>query len=136
MNNFYLFRYAGQAVHRFLPWDKDTTFQQAESPIFLRADENVLFRRALASDDLRALYLNVLEQTARSASENGWFLEEIERSSSLIVDAAHEDIWKSVSNEDYDQATALLKDFARRRSAFVLGEAAKARDTPTAQPSH
>jgi CotH kinase protein len=71
MNNFYLYRYTGRSVHRFLPWDKDTTFQQADSPIFLRADENVLFRRALAFDDLRALYLDVLEQTARSASEDG-----------------------------------------------------------------
>lgn len=130
MNNFYLYRYAGQSVHRVFPWDKDVTFQQADSSIFLRADENVLFGRAMAFDDLRSLYLDVLEQTARLAAQDNWLLGQIEHSSSLIGDAAHEDIWKSTSNDDYDQATEFLKNFARRRSSFVLQEIAKVRGTP------
>jgi hypothetical protein len=127
MNNFYVYRHANQSLHRLFPWDKDNTFEQADSPIFLRADENVLFRRAIAFPDLRALYLDVLEQCARSAAEDDWLSGAIERSSSLIADAAHEDVWKSVSNEEYDQATEFLKEFARRRSAFVDEEVAKAR---------
>lgn len=127
MANFYLYRSAGQTVHRLLVWDKDTTFQQIDWPIFQRADENALFRRALAFEDLRALYLDVLERCARVAAEDDWLASEATRVASLIADAAHEDIWKPVSNNAYDEASEFVKTFARERSAYVLEEVARAR---------
>lgn len=127
MANFFLYRSAGQTVHRLLPWDKDRTLQEIERSIFARADSNVLFRRALTYPDLRALYLDVLDQCARRALEDGWLLDTITQASSLIADAAHEDRWKFVTNEEYDAATEFLKEFARQRPAFVLQEVSRAR---------
>ncbi len=68
MNNFFLYRSAGTKRHRFLPWDKDSSFLLLDSSIFQRADENVIFRRAFAYADLRELYFQVLESAARSAA--------------------------------------------------------------------
>jgi len=127
MANFYLYRPAGQNAHRLLPWDRDTTFQEIDSPILTRVETNVLFRRALGFGDLRALYLDVLERCARSATEDRWLEREVARVSDLIKEAVHEDTMKFVSNDDYDTDTAFLLEFARRRSAYVLTEVAKAR---------
>jgi CotH protein len=127
MANFFLYRSAGQTVHQLLPWDKDRALQTIEPSIFARADGTVLFRRAIAYPDLRALYLDVLEQCARRALEDDWLVGFIARASSLIADAAHEDRWKFVTNEEYDAATEFLKEFARQRPAFVLQEVSQAR---------
>ena len=128
MANFYLFRPAGQSIHRLLPWDRDSTFQGIDWPIFSRAEENVLFRRALAFADLRDLYLDVMERCARSASEDGWLETQIVRADLLIRDSVYEDTSKLFSNESYDQDMAHLMEFAKRRPAFVLKEVAKARE--------
>lgn len=127
MTNFYLYRGVGTDRHRFLVWDKDRTFTQIDSPILLRAEENVLFTRALAFDDLRALYLSVLERCARSAVEDHWLEGEIARASALIQVAAHEEAGKPFSNEEYNVAAAFLTQFARQRPAFVLQDVARAR---------
>ena len=68
MANFYLYRPVATNVHRLIAWDRDTTFQDIESPIFARAEENALISRALRFSDLRTLYLDVLEQCARAAA--------------------------------------------------------------------
>jgi spore coat protein CotH len=129
MANFYLYRPANQNIHRLLPWDRDTSFQEIDSPIFLRVENNVLFRRALSFGDLRSLYLDVLERCARSATEDGWLEREVARLNALVKDAVHEDTLKFVSNDDYDADAAFLLEFAKRRSAFVLTEVARARAT-------
>jgi spore coat protein CotH len=127
MANFYLYRPAGQNIHQLLPWDRDTTFQQIDAPIFDRTDFNVLFGRALAFADLRALYLDVLERCARSAAEDGWLEAEIIRAAAQIRDAVYEDPVKLFSNEAYDEAVTFMREFARRRPAYVLEAVARAR---------
>ena len=69
MNNFFLHRPSGSTVHSLIPWDKDNAFIDVARSIFQRTGENVLFARALAFSDLRALYLDVLEECARSAAD-------------------------------------------------------------------
>ncbi|MBI4477195.1 MAG: CotH kinase family protein [Acidobacteria bacterium] len=127
MANFYFYRSPHQTSHRLLVWDKDLAFHQIDWPIFIRAEDNVLFRRALAFEDLRNLYLDTLEQCARVAAEDEWLAREAERVSGLIADAAHEDVWKPDSNNAYDEATEFVKAFARARSTFVLEEVARTR---------
>ena len=127
MNNFYLYRSAGSTRHRLFPWDKDNAFLNLEKPVLHRADENVLFRRALTYSDLRDLYLQVLEQCARSAVEEDWLATEIERHLAVIDAAAREDPRKQYSNDEFDQHIEFLREFARRRSAFVLQEVAALR---------
>jgi spore coat protein CotH len=127
MANFYLYRPVATNVHRLITWDRDTTFQDIESPIFARAAENALISRALRFRDLRALYLDVLEQCARAAAQDRWLESEIYQAHQLIRDAVYEDGTKRSSNEEYELAIAHLVSFAQRRPAFVLDEVAKAR---------
>ena len=128
MANFYLYRPAGQRIHRVLPWDRDTTFQEIDSPIFARTEDNMLFGRALTFGDLRNLYLDVLERCARSASDGGWLETQIIHADALIRDSVYEDTSKLYSNESYDQGIAYLVEFAKQRSAYVLNEVVKARE--------
>jgi spore coat protein CotH len=122
MANFYLYRYAGSEVHRLIPWDKDLTFAAPDRPIMLRTDENELFRRVLAYDDLRELYLRKLGQSARIASADAWLAREIANSSALISDAVHADPLKAFPNEEFDAGVEELRAFARRRPVYVLKE--------------
>ena len=127
MANFYLHRPVASNVHRLIAWDRDTTFQQIDAPIFARASENALVSRALRFSDLRTLYLDVLEQCARAAAQDRWLEAEIYQAHQLIRDAVYEDSAKPSSNEDYEAAVAHLMSFAQQRPAFVLNEVANAR---------
>ncbi len=127
MANFYLYRPEHGGLHRLLAWDRDTTFQEVDSPIFARVQDNALFRRALAFGDLRALYLDRLSECARVAAADRWLETEIVRAHLLIRDAVYEDAGKRVSNDDYERAIAGLVSFAQFRPAFVAEAVAKAR---------
>ena len=127
MANFFLYRPVASNVHRALAWDRDTTFQAIDTPVFARVEENALFRRMMTMPDLRALYLDVLERCARSAAEEGWLVAEIVRVHELIKTAAYEDPVKPFSNDEYEQAVAHLVSFAQNRSAFVVDQVAKSR---------
>ena len=127
MNNFYLYRYADTSRHRLLVWDKDSTFAYAEFPIFRNAEENEVFRRAMAYRDLFDLYLEVLEQCAVASAEDDWLEREITRAAALVAPHVRADVRKPFSSDEFDQAVVLLQEFARARSSFVLKEVAKAR---------
>jgi spore coat protein CotH len=127
MNNFYLYRPQSSSRHRMFPWDKDNAFLAADKPVMDHADENVLLRRALGYADLRELYLQVLEECARRATEDEWLAAEIERELTVISTAAHDDTRKQYSNEAFEESVEFLRDFARRRPALVLAEVARLR---------
>jgi spore coat protein CotH len=127
LNNFYLYRMAETTRHRFIPWDKDSTFFSPGFTIMSRVDENVLSRKALAFPDLRELYIQTLEAAARSASEDSWLENEIGRIANLVAVAVEQDTRKPFSTEAFFESVESLKDFARRRPAFVTEEVAAAR---------
>lgn len=127
MANFFLYRPAGSTRHRLLTWDRDNAFERIEFPIFERTEQNVIVGRALAFPDLRTRYLDVLEQCARSAAEGGWLESEVDRAAALITPIASADQRKQYSNEEFVAAVAHLREFARRRSGFVVQEVARAR---------
>jgi spore coat protein H len=127
MANFYLYRPISGGPHRVVPWDRDTTFFAIDKPIFERVDTNVLISRVLAFDDLRVLYLAVLERCAQRALEDGWLEQEILRASTLIRPSVYEDSFKRNSNEEFEQAISYLIAFARQRSISVLEQVAQAR---------
>jgi hypothetical protein len=128
MHNFYLYRSAGSTRHRLFPWDKDNAFLAVSRPVLHRADENVLFRRALTYTDLRELFLQALEDCARRAAEEDWLATEIGRQVSVIDAAARDDPRRQYSNEQFDREIEFLRDFAARRSAFVLEAVAALRE--------
>ena len=127
MANFFLHRPVASNVHRVIAWDRDTTFQAIDAPIFARADENALFRRMMAFPDLRALFLDVLDQSARSAAQDDWLWWEVLRGHELIKSAVYDDLRKPFSNDEYEQAVAHLVEFARSRPAVVADQVAKSR---------
>jgi spore coat protein CotH len=127
MNNFFLYRQGSSNQHRIGPWDQDKVFASIESGIFERADENIWFRRAMAIPDLRRQYLSVLEQCARSALEEDWLKQQIENSAALVDAAVRSDKNKPSSNDEFDEAVEFFKEFAKRRSPFVLREVARER---------
>jgi spore coat protein H len=129
MNNFYLYRAAGSTRHRLFPWDKDSAFANPQFDLLTRADENVVFRRAMAYGDLRALYWEALEACARAAAADGWLEAEITRAAALIDASVRADTRKPFSTDEFDGAIASLQEFARTRSNFVLREIDKMRRT-------
>jgi hypothetical protein len=127
MNNLYLYRLAGTTRQRFLPWDKDSTFLQADFPVVSRLDDNVRSRPLLAFDDVRALYFDTLAACARAAAEEDWLLNEIIRSAALIADAAHQDTRKLFTNDEFDAGVEFVRAFAIERPPFVLTSLAAVR---------
>jgi hypothetical protein len=127
MANFYLYRGPAGERHRLIVWDKDRTFTAIDSSIFLRADDNQLFKRALAFSDLRTLYLDVLERCARLAAADGWMEREVGRLASLVDAAAREDRNKPLDEAARQKDLEFLTEFVRQRPAFVLGEIARER---------
>jgi spore coat protein CotH len=125
MNNFYLYRPAGTSRHRLIAWDKDSTLAFADWPIFNNAEENALFRRAMAYRDLFDLYLEVLQQCAVAAAEEDWLEAEITRAAVLVAPHVRADARKRFSNEEFDDALIQLRQFARERPSFVLKEVQK-----------
>ena len=125
MNNFYLYRQSGASRHRLIPWDKDSTLAFADWPIFNNAEENVLFRRAMAYRDLFDLYLDVLQRCALAAAEEQWLDAEITRAVALVAPHVPGDARKRYSNEEFDEAVIQLRRFARERPSFVLKEVQK-----------
>ena len=53
MNNFYLYRLSGTNRHRFIPWDKDSSFLLLGFPILTRMEQNVVLQKAMGYADLR-----------------------------------------------------------------------------------
>jgi spore coat protein CotH len=127
MANFYLYRPSNSFRHRLIVVDKDTTFFDVRFSVLTRTDENAIFRQAFAVPRLRTLYLQVLEDCARAAAADGWLEAEITRALAPIEAAVREDPRKQFSNDDFDQATASMREFARARSGIVLSEVVRLR---------
>jgi spore coat protein CotH len=127
MSNMYFVRPSADAPHRLIPWDKDLAFSDSRQPLFQRMEENVLVRRALAFDDLRAQYLDVLEACARSALSGGWLRSEVNRQLALIGDVGATDTRKPYSDEQTAEAITVMRRFAVFRPFFILSEVASAR---------
>ena len=127
VNNLYLYRPDGATQHRVVPWDRDNAFENAESSIFGRAEENALIRRALSFPDLLAVYLDALERTARAAAEGNWLENELRASAAITLEAAADDPNTPYAAQAQQEAVAQLIDFARRRPGIVLQQVAAAR---------
>jgi spore coat protein CotH len=127
MNNFYLYRYAGTNRHRVLSWDRDFAFAFLDTPIFERAHENVLMRRALERPELRALFLDAIEAASASATADGWLAAEVDRMAALIMPAAIKDLRRPFSTQEFLDAVEFLRLFAAERPSIVAGQIEAAR---------
>src|SRR5262249_43343051 len=108
LNNFYVYRPAGSTRHQLFPWDRDNAFQEVDASIFRRVDENVLVRRALTYPDLYSYYLDVLEQTAHAAADDGFLDSQIRSNAALIEAPAAVDVRTPFTQEERLTAIAYL----------------------------
>ncbi|WP_396626054.1 CotH kinase family protein [Luteitalea sp.] len=129
MNNFYLQRPDAGTQHQFLPWDKDQAFGDVATDVFLRTDENVLVRQALAFPDLREAYLAALQQVAGLADADGWLASEFEATAALVDEAARQDMRKQFDEATRAEALASLRAFIAARGALVRAQLDQVRAT-------
>lgn len=126
VNNFYLYRFENSSRSQFIAWDEDNAFRAADFPILEGHERNVLMRRAMNVPSLRAAYFDALRAAATSAAEPAggmsWLEQDIQQQRSLIDGAMRADALKPYFNEQYAAAADALVEFARVRSAFVLGQ--------------
>jgi spore coat protein CotH len=128
LNNFYAYRFDGADRHRLFPWDEDFAFAFGESSLLRQGEQPVvLFDRAFAEPDLRALFLDVAADCARVVAEEGWLLAEVERRFELIGPAVFEDTHKPYTYDSFLGEVDFLRTFAVTRSALVLDEVARLR---------
>ena len=145
MNNFYLYRFEGSTVSRFIPWDKSEAFTGGpeygiwhyvyDVPGWMR---NRLMERAVQFSELRGVYLDTLLACADVASgpdprtpaapdswQAGWLETEIGREYWQVRGAAYSDPVKPFSNEDFEASIQQLLLFARTRPDFVRADVAR-----------
>jgi hypothetical protein len=141
LNNFYLYRFEKKTLSQFLVWDADNTFHAIDFPILAEHDQNVLMRRAMSLPSLRGVYFASLLSAATSAEEfsedeatadadlgiapRGWLEREIDRLYALIRPTVMMDTLKPYTNDEFEEAIALLKRFSHERGPFVRCEVTK-----------
>jgi len=130
MNNFFLYRPAGETRHHLLVWDQDGAFTWKERSLWEGALPNALLRRSLERPVLRRAFLEAAyTATALAGGPRGWLAAEIERIYAQIREAALADPVKqcgapprACTNEEFEAAVEALREFARERMTFIDAE--------------
>ena len=128
MNNFYIYRKEASAQHVLIAWDEDNAFLQADYPILMRIDENVLTSKVLSLGTYKTQYFNVMLEAADSATE--WLRQEMQRQLDMINEAMLADTLKPYSNSEHQAARETLLTFPEQRITYVRCEVAKASGAP------
>ncbi|HYN06724.1 MAG TPA: CotH kinase family protein [Vicinamibacterales bacterium] len=129
MNNFYLYRSPATQRHQIFPWDRDLSFRFDTTSLERGLDQNLIFRRAFAQPELKTIYLDTIENTARMAMENNWLETEIDRLVALI-DAPNREptpYTKHFTEAEFDTQVAFLRNLARVRPQLLIDEVARNR---------
>ena len=124
INNFYLYRFAGNDRFQFLPWDKDVNFREVDRDVYESLAGNHLFETAMKFGDLRFIYERALRRCAAIAGEvdasgRGWLEREVARHAGQIREAALTDQKKAWDNARFEQEVAWMLSFARQRSGQI-----------------
>ncbi|MSO19005.1 MAG: hypothetical protein EXQ56_00845 [Acidobacteria bacterium] len=124
MNNFYLYRPPNGKLFHITPWDKEQGFWEPEKSIWARTQQNVLMRRAMQVPALRDLYLDAVRRAALAAGgPGGWLEKELARAYEQIREAALSDPAKLTTNEEFEFAIEVTRQFIQVRRDNVISEA-------------
>ncbi len=118
MNNFYLYRFANKRVSMLIPWDQDNSFSMMDMPPSWNMNTNVLAGKIWDEPKYRNAYLSKLLDIADLVGRGG-FEQEAAREYAQIRDAVYQDPLTPYSRDDFDQATALVRQFARERGSVI-----------------
>jgi hypothetical protein len=136
MNNYYLYRLAGNNLFHFVDWDKSEAFKDTpdywiwhnhlDAPDTIR---NRLWTRVMSYPDLKSYFLDTLLQCADMATEipagsapddtRGWMERELDREFVLINAAVQADPTKPFSNDQFQAAVDFIRQFIQQRPTFV-----------------
>ena len=119
MSNFSVYRPAGDGRFEFIPWDYDNTFTSVGIPPWYNVQKNALMKKVWADKRLRDRYMQKVLTVAESA--DGWLLTEIDREYRQIRTAVRADTFKYRTNQQFEEAIASMKDFARQRLGRIRG---------------
>jgi hypothetical protein len=144
LNNFYLYRFEKSTRSQFLDWDADNTFRAIDYSITAEHDNNVLMKRAMKIPSLRAVYFTSLLEAARSVEEysedeaaadkklkiapRGWLEREVDRLYTQIRATMRADTLKAFTDDEFEDAVAYMRQFARERGPYVRCEVVKITD--------
>lgn len=123
MNNFFLYQLAGGTKFVIIPWDQNTTFVDAQWPLFLRTDSNVLVRRLLADPTLKQFYVDAVKKTVASFVNTTWLGPQFDADYNLIRNAALTDPKKPFSNDDFEGSINGLRGIIAGRGPDVQAQA-------------
>ena len=128
LNNFYAYRFAGTDRHRLFPWDEDFAFAFGESSLLRQGEQPVvLFDRAFAEPDLRALFLDVAAECARGLRRKAGSSPRSSADSSSSVRPSSRTRTSPYTYDSFLGEVDFLRTFAVTRSALVLDEVARLR---------
>jgi spore coat protein H len=120
MNGFYLYNYQRSTKFTVLPWDKDWSFFRWDRPPLENAQQNVLFRRLLATPQGRDLFRAELSRAATTAGgPGGWLETEARARQALTWKTALEDKNRVEGVGPIDQTQTRLLEFTQRRADFL-----------------
>ena len=122
MNNFYLYQYKDSARFAFVPWDKNSSFVQAEWPLFLRIETNVLTLRLMADAAMRQVYVDAMKRAAAFVG-TAYLGPKLEAAYALVREAALTDTRKPFTNEEFELAVSGLRGILAARPPDILAQA-------------
>jgi spore coat protein CotH len=123
MNNFYLYQFRDERRFTFIPWDKNTTFHQADWPLTHRVDTNVLTRRLLRDPALQRFYVDAVRRAVTTLVNERVLLPMLDAAWAQIREAALADPRKPYDNATLEAAVGGLRGVVAGREGNVLAQA-------------
>jgi len=133
-NNYYLYRFTSNSVHRFIAWDKSNAFRGLDRDIMLNAAQFIPMKKVLEVPELKTYFLQRVLATAQNAASGGWMRQQIDSFYTLIQQAAYADPNKECqgsdglprlcSNAEFDAEVNAMRTFADNRLSRIQAQVA------------
>jgi spore coat protein CotH len=122
MNNFYMYQNA-QNRFFFIPWDKNTSFNSPNWPLFRNVEANPLARRLLNDPAQKKIYVDQVKLAVANYVNPGFLQSKLEAAYTLIREAVIADTKKPYSNNDFELSISGLRGIIAARQADVAAQA-------------
>lgn len=120
INNYFLYRSARDGRFTFIPWDRNTSFEHPERPIFNDVYRNVLTRRLFSRSEFEKHYRAEMARVADLAGgAGGWLDTTLHTRLSELRSSMDGDPKQPYRRWDVDDKVQQIRNFALRRADFV-----------------
>jgi spore coat protein CotH len=128
VNNFYLYQYGNTTRFVFIPWDKDTAFNNSEWPIRFNLEANVLTDKITADPAKMKVYQDAVARAAQVAVNTRFLGPRLEQAYQQIEESVLSDEKKPWTNAAFEGEIEILRDIIDKREADVMAQLAAAGD--------